>query len=218
MKQPHQKLPIYLFSVSSHPEAIHINSLSVSFFKPEIDFNRVDYFILTSKQAVKALQQYQKEQYIDKKALCISKATATAYEEIGGEVLQTGKGYGDTLSETIKHYSKETKWLYLRAKTVASDFAAELRNEGYNIKEAVVYKSECSKEILKTEVPNNAVMIFTSPSSINCYLQTHTLQPSQQIIVIGKTTAKALPKETNCILSPDTTIESCMQIARKLAF
>jgi len=212
-----KKLPIYLFSVSSHPDAIHINSLSVTFFKPDIDFRDVNYLILTSKQAVKALEQYPKEEYIDKKALCISKATAAAYIALGGEVLQTGKGYGDTLVDAIATYPKETKWLYLRAEAVASNFAAELRNEGYDIKENIVYKSECSKEILKAKVEKDAVMIFTSPSSINCYLQTHTLQPSQKIIVIGKTTAKALPKETSFILSPDTTIESCIQIARKLS-
>ena len=213
-----KKLPIYLFSVSSHPDAIHINSLSVTFFKPDIDFSDVDYLILTSKQAVKALQQYPKEEYIDKKALCISKATAAAYEETGGEVLQIGKGYGDTLTEAIKHYPKETKWLYLRAETVASNFAKELRNEGYEIKEIIVYKSECSKEILEAKVPNEAILIFTSPSSVQCYLRTHTLLASQKIIVIGKTTAKALPEGIKSILSPDTTIESCMQIAQNTAF
>ncbi len=218
METLQNKLPIYLFSVSSHPDAIHVNSLSVTFFKPDIDFEEVDYLILTSKQAVKALEQYQKKKFIDKKALCISKATAAAYEALGGEVLQTGKGYGDTLSDAIRSYPKETRWLYLRAEVVASNFAKELRDEGYDIKEAIVYKSECSKEILEAEVPKEAVLIFTSPSSINCYLQTHTLYPSQKIIVIGKTTAKALPEGIKPILSPDTTIKSCIQIAKKLAF
>ena len=211
------KLPIYLFSVSSHPDAHHINALSVTFFKPDINFDETDYLILTSKQAVKALRQYEKEEYIDKKALCISKATAVAYEEIGGEVLQTGKGYGDTLGETIKHYPKETKWLYLRSETVASDFAAELQEEGYAIQEAVVYRSECSEEIFAAKIPEQAILIFTSPSSVKCYLQRHSFRPSQKIIVIGKTTAKALPKDTECIVSPETTIESCMQIAKTLA-
>ncbi len=213
-----QQLPIYLFSVSSHPDAIHVNSLSVTFFSPDIDFSKTDYLILTSKQAVKALEQYPKERYIDKKALCISKATAAAYKEIGGEVLQTGKGYGDTLTETIKAYPKTTKWLYLHAKKVASDFAKKLQEEGYDIDEAVVYKSECSEDILEVEVPDDAILVFTSPSSIKCYLQTHTLQPSQKIIVIGNTTAKALPDGIECIISPQTTVQSCMEIAKKLMF
>ena len=209
-------VPIYLFSVSSHPDAMHINSLSVTFFKPDIDFSKADYLILTSKQAVKALKQYPKESYIGKKALCISKATAAAYKEIGGEVLQMGKGYGDTLYDTITHYPKETKWLYLRAEVVASDFAEKLRGEGYDIEEAIVYKSVCSEDILDAKVPQEAILIFTSPSSVKCYLQKHSFELSQKIIVIGKTTAKALPKDTDCIVSPETTVESCIQIAKNL--
>ncbi|SFV57898.1 Uroporphyrinogen-III synthase [hydrothermal vent metagenome] len=210
------KLPIYLFSVSSHPEAMHINSLTVAFFKPKIDFTQTDYLILTSKQAVKALEQYDKEEFIQKKALCISKATAKAYKELGGEVLEVGKGYGDTLVDAIKNYPKTTKWLYLRAEVVASDFADVLREDGYAIKEAILYKSECSKEILDAKVKRDAILIFTSPSSIKCYLKTHPLFSSQKIIVIGKTTAKALPKDIDYILSPNTTVESCIQIAKKL--
>ncbi len=217
MKNSTQKLPIYLFSVSSHPDAVHINSLSVTFFKSDINFNDVDYLILTSKQAVKALQQYPKENYIDKKALCISKATAAAYEGIGGKVLQTGKGYGDTLYEAIKHYPKKIKWLYLRAEKVASDFAEKLREDGYKITEAVVYKTECSKDILEARVPSEAILIFTSPSSVKCYLQSHVFSPSQKVIVIGSTTAKALPENIKSIISPATTVESCMQIAKKLS-
>jgi len=216
MKSSKQKLPIYLFSVSSHPEAIHINSLTVTFFKPKIDFTQIDYLVLTSKQAVKALEQYDKEEFIQKKALCISKATAKAYKELGGEVLEVGKGYGDTLVDAIKNYPNTTKWLYLRAEVVASDFADVLREDGYVIKEAILYKSECSKEILDAKVKRDAILIFTSPSSIKCYLKTHSLFSSQKIIVIGKTTAKALPKDIDYILSPDTTVESCIQIAKKL--
>ena len=208
--------PIYLFSISSHPKAIHIDPLFITFFTPPIDFSAIDYLIITSKQAVKALQNYVKESYIDKKALCISKASAASYEEIGGDVLKIGKGYGDSLEETIKNYPKTTRWLYLRAETVASDFAKRLNNEGYTINEAVVYKSECSLQILQSKVPNDAILIFTSPSSVKCYLQTHRFLPTQKIVVIGKTTAKAIPKEFGYILSDTTSVQSCIEIAEKL--
>ncbi len=114
--------PIYLFSISSHPDAYHVNSLDITFFTPEIDFSKYDYLILTSKQASKALQQYDKKEYINKPALCISHQSAKSFECLGGQVLAVGKGYGDTLIDKIKTYSKETKWLYLRAQVVASDF------------------------------------------------------------------------------------------------
>ena len=209
--------PIYLFSISSHPEAIHIDPLSITFFTPQIDFTNIDYLIITSKQAVKALQNYDKTSYMNKKALCISKASAKAFEEIGGEVLTVGKGYGDTLYETIKNYPQTTKWFYLRAETVASDFAQRLRDEGYSISEATLYKSECSADILQAEVPADAILIFTSPSSVQCYLQTHSFEDTQNIVVIGKTTAKTIPNGFNYIVSDDTSVQSCIDIAKKLA-
>jgi len=207
---------IYLFSISSHPDAIHVNSLDITFFQPEIDFSKYDYLIITSKQASKALQQYDKKEYINKPALCISKQSAKSFEDLGGQVLALGGGYGDNLIEQINSFDKEKKWLYLRAKTVASDFVLTCKENGYFIDEAVVYESDCAKAMQKNKVEKDAILIFTSPSSVKCFLKNHSLLDTQQIIVIGKTTAKALPKNIDYMLSSETTIESCMQIAYAL--
>jgi len=136
--------PIYLFSISSHPHAKSINSLDVTFFKPEIDFSKYDYLIITSKQACEALKQYEQKEYIHMPALCVSKQSALSYEKLGGKVLDVGAGYGDNLVEKIKSYPKDKKWLYLRAKIVASEFVSTCQDDGYNIDETVVYKSDCS--------------------------------------------------------------------------
>ena len=202
---------IYLFSISSHPDAISVNSLDITFFHPQINFSQYDYFILTSKQAVKALKQYEKQEYIAKKALCISKQTAQNYEDMGGEILELGSGYGDDLKDIIKKYSKETKWLYLRAETIASDFASKLQEEKYQIQESIVYKSECSQAIRNVQVHKNAVFIFTSPSSVKCFLKTHKIEEDKEIIVIGKTTAKALPKQIKYKIAKEKTIQSCFE-------
>jgi uroporphyrinogen-III synthase len=208
--------PIYLFSISSSPETININSLSVTFLQPKIDFSQYDYLIITSKQASKALEFYEKKLYIEKPALCISKQSAQSFEALGGKVLSVGGGYGDTLVEAIKHFDKKKKWLYLRAKVVASSFVSVLQKEGYSIDEAVVYESRCSQAIQNVKVPKEAVLIFTSPSSVTCYLENNQFQATHRVVVIGKTTAKALPKEVKPILSPSTTIESCIKIAKSL--
>ncbi|ADN09829.1 uroporphyrinogen-III synthase [Sulfurimonas autotrophica] len=208
--------PIYLFSISSHPDAISINSLDITFLQPEIDFSKYDYLIITSKQASKALQEYNKKEYINKPALCISKQSAKSFEDLGGQVLAVGGGYGDNLIEQIKSFPKEKKWLYLRAKIVASDFVFTCKEDGYVIGEKVVYESDCSGAIDNVTVQDDAVLIFTSPSSVKCFLKNHSLLHTHKIIVIGKTTAKAIPKNCSYILSDETTIESCMQIAHSL--
>jgi len=208
--------PIYLFSISSHPNAISVNSLTITFLKPSIDFSKYDYLIITSKQASEALKQYEKQEYIDKKALCVSVASAASYESLGGTVLDIGGGYGDNLVDKIKSYPKDTKWLYLRAKVVASDFVEVCKTDGFNIDEEIVYESDCSQEILDVEVKDESILIFTSPSSLNCFLKTHEINKKSKVIVIGKTTAKAVPKNTEYILSKETSIDSCMEIASKL--
>jgi len=205
------KKDIYLFSISSHKDAISINSLSITLLKPEIDFSNYDYLIITSKQSSESLKEYKRSDFIEKKALCVSLQSAKSYEDLGGSVLEIGAGYGDNLVEKIKSYPKTTKWLYLRAKVVASDFVAICRDDGYDIDEAVVYESDCSKDILDVDVANDATLIFTSPSSLKCFLKTHTITNEANIIVVGKTTAKALPKGIKYAISEKTTIDSCME-------
>jgi len=201
---------IYLFSISSHPKTISVNSLSINFFKPAIDFSKYDYLIITSKQTSEFLKQYAKENYIDIPALCVSTQSALSYEDLGARVLEIGKGYGDNLIDKIKSHPKETRWLYLRAKTVASNFVSLCKNEGYLIDEVVAYESECSEAIQTVQVEDNSTLIFTSPSSVKCFLKSSTINSSHKVIVIGKTTAKALPENIEYKLSKETTIESCI--------
>jgi len=208
------KHQIYLFSISSHPHAKSINSLDIKLLKPDIDFSSYDYFIITSKQTSEALKQYEKPCL--KPALCVSVASAKSYEQMGGKVLDIGSGYGDNLVDKIKEFSKDKKWLYLRAKIVASDFVSTCQDDGYDIAEIIVYESECSQAIWDVEIEDESILIFTSPSSVNCFLKNHAISPHAKVIVIGKTTAKAIPKNIDYILSNETTIESCIKIAKNI--
>lgn len=207
---------IYLFATSKHPDAINAQSLQVRFLKPQINFSNYDHLIITSKQTIKALKQYEKEDFIDIPALCVSKKTADAYKNFGGEILDFGDGYGDNLVKFIEKKPKETKWLYLRAQAIASSFVAKCKDRGYSIDEEILYISECAKEALEIEVLKNSILIFTSPSSIECFLKTHTIDAGAQIVVIGTTTAKALPEGVDYKISKYTSIDSCMELALSL--
>ncbi|NOR57284.1 MAG: uroporphyrinogen-III synthase, partial [Sulfurimonas sp.] len=56
----------------------------------------------------------------------------------------------------------------------------------------------------------------TSPSSIECFLKTHTIDADAKVVVIGKTTAKALPDGIEYKISQKTSIDSCMEMALTL--
>lgn len=207
---------IYLFSTSSHPDTISINSLVITLLKPHINFSDYDYLIITSKQVSNVLREYEKIMFIEKKALCISKATASSFEELGGTVLEVGNGYGDDLHKSVKKYPKETKWLYLRAKKVASNFVELLQKEGYLIDEKVVYESKCSDKMKNIDLEEGAVLIFTSPSSLNCFLENHSISLNHNIVVIGSTTAKSVPTGVSFSIAKEHTIESCIVLAHSL--
>ena len=207
---------IYLFATSKHPDAISTKSLQVRFLKPTIDFTKYDHLIITSKQTINALMQYEKQDLIKIPTLCVSKKTADIYKDFGGNILDFGDGYGDNLVKHIEKKPKKTKWLYLRAESIASDFVARCKNDGYLIDEEILYVSECAKEALEVEVEKNSIFIFTSPSSIECFLKTHTIDNNAKIIVIGTTTAKALPKGFSYEISKHTSIDSCMELALSL--
>jgi uroporphyrinogen-III synthase len=202
--------PVYLFSTSKHPKVTNVNSLSITFFKPKFLKDKYDYFIITSKQISEIFKSYNISASLP--ALCVSGKTAEAYANIGGEILHIGGGYGDNLEQIIKEYPKEKRWLYLRAKVVASDFVQRCRDDGYSIDEEIVYESFCSKEILDVEIENRATLIFTSPSSIECFLKKNSFKVDHKVIVIGKTTAKKLPLGVNYVTSKLNSIESCVNL------
>ena len=197
---------VYLFSATSHPDATHINSLDFDFIKPDINFSNYDYLVLTSKKAVDALLQYNKNNYINIPALCISKFTKEYYENFGGKVLDIGGGIGSDLKEIIDTYPKKTKWLYLRAKEIAGD--------GFNTDEAILYESRCSDEILNFRLDSNeeCSLIFTSPSSVKCFLKNNTISIYAKVIVIGKTTAKSLPDSVEFEIAKKSSIEECIKL------
>lgn len=216
VRQPNMPKSIYLFATSKSKHAKNIKSLDVRYLKPDIDFSKYEYLIITSKQTVKALEQYDKKDFIEIPALCVSVKTAVAYEEFGGKILGSGDGYGDNLIKNIKEFSKDTKWLYLRAELIASDFVQKSRDDGYSIDEEILYVSECSQEILDVRVNDDSTLIFTSPSSIECFLKNNSIHPDAKIIVIGKTTANLLPQDVEYIVSESTSIESCIELALKI--
>lgn len=204
---------IYLFATSKSEYAINIKSLAVRFLTPSIDFSKYDHLIITSKQIIKALQNYDKTLFMRIPALCVSQKTASAYSEFGGKVLAYGSGYGDELIHNILEYPKDKKWLYLRGEVVVSDFANNARELGYTINEEVLYVSECSQEILDVRVNDDSTLIFTSPSAIECFLKNNTIHPNARVIVIGTTTAASLPNGVKYEISKTTSIESCVEAA-----
>lgn len=206
---------IYLFSLSNvvNDDIIHINSLHVKPVKTEIDFNGYDYLIITSKQAVATLEELHPT-WKTKSVLAVFGATAKSVIDAGGNLLEIGSGYGDDLKDIICSYPKTIRWLYVRAKEVASGFVSKCVEDGFSIDEKIIYETSCSNEILDVAISDDATLVFTSPSSVKCFLKTHDIAASNRVVVIGQTTARSLPLHVNYLVADEPSIMSCIKKAK----
>jgi uroporphyrinogen-III synthase len=209
--------PIYLISKTSHDNTvgvIHIPILSIKFLQPKIDFSLYNGIIVTSKEGARALQNYDIDwQKLD--ILCVGESTASEISAMGGCNITVAAGYGDSILEVLEN--QYNRWLYLRPRAIASSWPQQARVMGKKIDEIIIYETTCNKTMKEIEIADNGVLIFTSPSSIECFCKRAKILPTHDVIVIGKTTQKALPPGIKSILGAQTNVDSCVQLAQQIA-
>ncbi|MBD3810188.1 MAG: uroporphyrinogen-III synthase [Sulfuricurvum sp.] len=207
--------PIYLISKTPYEGVIHIPILTISFFKPDIDFSRYDGIILTSKQSLIALEHYD-IQWEKLECICVSEGTADAARQAGAVNFHIGNGYGRSIPELMGQENLQGRWLYVRPKVIASEWI-KMVNPQIIIDEVVLYETTCNEESVGIEIDEEGVLIFTSPSSIECFLKHYTILPSHSVVTIGKTTRDAFKEAQEVSISPEPSIASAVECARKIA-
>lgn len=208
--------PIYLISKTPYPGVIHVPILTIRFLTPKIDFSRYEGIVLTSKQGVEALRNYSVE-WAKLSCICVSEPTAEYARTAGAKNVETGSGYGVSIPDVLSSHKRSGRWLYLRPEKVASSWVDEARRRGFSIDEAVVYQTCCNPDAATQPIEDDGILIFTSPSSIECFLQNHTIRLTHAVVAIGTTTQKALPEGVESSLSEETSVASAVELARQIA-
>jgi uroporphyrinogen-III synthase len=208
--------PIYLISKTPYEGVIHIPILHIHFLTPSIDFSDYEGIIVTSKQGVEALQNYTLD-WNSLKSIAVSESTARSLQEAGGKEIESADGYGESIPNVLNAKERHGKWLYLRPKIVASQWIDAARSAGIVIDEAIVYETNCSEQEIKYTIAEDGILIFTSPSTIRCFMQNYPFFPTQKVIVIGKTTQNALPTNISSHLSPIANVASAVNLAHQIA-
>jgi len=193
---------------------IHIPILSIYFLTPLINFVDYDGIIVTSKQGALALKQYAPD-WTKLHVICVGEATMAAMKQLGAVHVECADGYGETIFNAVRKY--HGKWLYCRPKMIASSWPARAREEGMILDEVIIYETACNEEMQPQEIAEDGVLIFTSPSSIECFLKQYKILSTHSIVVIGVTTQKALPLGIQSVLSETTSVESCVEKARQIS-
>lgn len=208
--------PIYLFSDTTHEEVVSLPLFEIHFIPFSIDISAFDSLIFTSKNSVKALMKHGC-QWQDKACYAIGEATANAIEDAGGNVAFTCKeSYGDVFAYELAPKLKHKKVFFPRAKEVVSPLYEILCEQGIAITQAIVYETVCVSYTPDMAPPQGSCLIFSSPSTVHCFMKNFPLDSSYQLIAIGKKTAAVLPLHVKVLLPEKQTIPSCIALAKQI--
>lgn len=208
--------PVYLVSKTPYEGVIHLPVLTIRFLHPKIDFTRYDGLIFTSKQGIEALSDYP-DTWKTLECVCVSDPTARYAKAKGAVRVHPAQGYGSDIPEVLKRFDPAFRWLYLRPESVASEWAETARSQGHAIDEIIVYETGCNGQYEPPKLEDDAVLIFTSPSAVNCFLERSALSSGHTLIAIGTTTHKAFPKGYDAHVSEETSLASAVELAKQLA-
>ena len=207
---------IYLLSPKVAEDTISLPMITFSLIASKLDFSSFDLLMFTSKQAVKSAEILNPK-WKEIPTLSIGSATTKEIEGLGGEVaLQPTSFYGKTLSEEILTQCKDKRILYLRPKEVSFDSRNFLASAGMDINEKIIYETKCIHYPKSKKPSKNAIIIFTSPSTIHCFLKQFKWDESYTAVVIGEATKVHLPSNACYEVADKPLISACIEKAKHL--
>ena len=205
---------MYLLNNQKFPEVENLEVFKVQSLKIDIDLKPSNALIYTSKSAIFALED-NKIDWKNIPSYLIAPATSKVAELLGVNIVFTGSsGHGNDFAQELIPHLKNKKTLYVRAKKTVSNLPNILRENSIDVDELISYETVCNKNLKEIELEDNSTIIFTSPSSIECFFKKFSWNSSFKAIVIGKTTATYLPKEIkNYKISSSTNVKECVALA-----
>ncbi|WP_456430495.1 uroporphyrinogen-III synthase [Nitratifractor sp.] len=208
--------PIYLTSPKKVEGTFLLPMIRFRIVADRIDYQECDTLIFTSKQAVRSAEAIDPSW---KRLPCVAIGPATEREilALGGEVLHRPENfYGESLAQDLVERFRDRRLLYLRPRKVSFDSKAFLAEAGIELKEQVIYETACRSYSPKEAPPKGAIVVFTSPSTIHCFLENFDWDPSYSAVVIGKATLEHLPSGCDVTVAAEPTIDACIEAARSL--
>jgi uroporphyrinogen-III synthase len=204
---------IYLLSPLEKEGTFSLPMIEFSLLAEKIDFSSCDTLMFTSKQAVVSADAID-EKWKGFPSVAIGGATKKKIEELGGEVIYYPKEfYGEALAKDIEKSFSDKKLLYLRPKEISFDSKAYLEKNGIALEEQVIYETSCIKYGLNEKPKKDATIIFTSPSTINCFFKNFNWDESYIAILIGHATKAHLPKMCRYVIADEPLIDACIKKA-----
>ena len=206
---------IFILSDTQIEGAKSLPLITQHFFSPSLNLKAYDYLIFTSKRGVDAIDRITKE-WKDLPSFAVGEATAKYIDKLGGKVAGVSSGYGEDLAKMIARSSQKGRYLVVRPKRVVTVVAKLLQERGIEAEEAILYETMCEDCQKLQKPPKGSVIIFSSPSTVECFMRCFGWDESYKAIAIGKKTAKALPPFIKAHIPQTPTLGACVELAKKL--
>lgn len=207
---------IYLFAKGNFKNVKSIELAHIVFLKLEISLNDFELCLATSKNALKALQKNKIPIPANLRLYSFEKSLKFAKNLGFKEIKIPSKSYGKNLVAEFKEEFRGKKVLYLRGEKIAFDMKNELAKEQIYIEENVVYKNEFALPKTLPSFMKDDILIFTSPNTTSFFLKHCKFNKEAKFVAIGQSTALRLKNFRNVFVAENTSIKSCVKLARSL--
>ena len=207
---------IYLLSPTLQNGTIPLPMIEFETTADTLNLDGIDTLMFTSKEAVKRADSIDKSwKEID--TIAIGGATKKQIEELGGRVIyQPTEFYGEVLARDIIKLFANRQILYLRPKKISFDSKGYLAKHSIELKEQIIYETKCKSYGMSAKPAKNSIIIFTSPSTIECFLRNFEWDSSYKAVVIGEATKVHLPPNATYFVASKPLIASCVQKALEI--
>jgi uroporphyrinogen-III synthase len=207
---------IYILSDKKVKNAKNLPVFDIKYLKQDIDLQNYDALIFTSQNAIKALDTMDKT-WKNMPSYVIAPQTAKVLKYLGGTLTYLGKKHnGDEFANEIKEELYGKNVLYVCGTKIVSNLVSILNENDVYCDTLAIYDTICKHYNKEIVLPKESIIIFSSPSTIDCFLENVTWDDSYRAISIGKTTSQYFPKYINPIISDNTSLEACVQKALEL--
>lgn len=209
--------PIFVLSEKKYEDAQNLPVILFNYFQKPLDLSQYKALIFSSKNGVIAIDKITDDW---KKFPCYSIGSGTSLEitKRGGQIIYEAKSsYGDDFAKEITEKLSHTHALFIRAKEVTSNLNTILLDAGVLLDEIVLYETVCAPCKRLEQPPKNAIIIFSSPSTIHCFFNCLQWDETYQAVVIGEKTASYMPKDIPYVMPEAQSIPSCIALSKILS-
>jgi uroporphyrinogen-III synthase len=208
-----RRMNLYILSTKKVKWAKNIPVFDIKPLNVEIDLSSYSALIFTSKNAITSLDAIDKS-WKNIPAYVIAPQTAKTVKALGGKLEFVGKEkHGNAFAIELLEKLKNQKVLYVRGSKVVSGLISILNANDVICDDVIVYETVCKKCDHKVELPQGSTIIFSSPSTIECFFENFTWESSYKAVSIGETTAQYFPEMITPSLADTTSLESCVKKA-----